>query len=159
MVRGGPVGARPAAPPDAAGGDAALVELELVQDLVAEWARHPDGPLDRRRPAEPQVAGAVDRIAVVLRQHVTEEVGEHALHDAAAVEPHAGRAPHDPDGAIDLDRRPAPLRAWTGGMARRGERKRLLQWDRRGLVAAVARRLQLADEGRIHEPAGARGGG
>ena len=95
----------------------------------------------------------------MLRQHVTEEVGEHALHDAAAVEPHAGRAPHDPDGAIDLDRRPAPLRAWTGGMARRGERKRLLQWDRRGLVAAVARRLQLADEGRIHEPAGARGGG
>ena len=114
----------PAAPADAAGGDARVGELERVQDAPVERACHSDRARDSRGPADGQVAGAVDRKTRVCRERLAEHVGEQSLDQAPAVQRQRWWARDGAPCEVHLDLPPA-ARRWRRGRGRARARARV----------------------------------
>ena len=123
-----------------------------MEHAAVEGARDAELARQAVRAADAQVAGAVDGEAGVVLQALRQQVRDEPLDDAAAVQPHAGRAG---DGALrvaDLDLLPAGVDVGCGRSAGRGQGKRHGQRKRVDEIAGVARGLELTQQGRIDQP-------
>src|SRR5204862_71692 len=128
-------------------------ELQLVQDLTVEGALHPNAP---RQAAEPDVPRTIDRVAPDAGEARSDQVGEEALGDAAAVELDE-RRPADDAFTWHRDGLPAPRPVGPGGHVPAPQAQRQVERQRSSYVALVAALADLAQQGRVDQPAGVRG--
>lgn len=91
------------------GRDRAAAEAEAVGVLAAERVldEHVERLRGDRRPADAEIAAAVDDEAGVGGEPLGDQIGGKALADPAAVEAHARRASDQPERLVDLDLSPA----------------------------------------------------